>query len=176
MPDQGGLVGELFVSTPTKNRTCAVRFTQRKRLPVEAEIPLKVGASVGLAGSRLSVSDISKLSDSDMDRFALRGRPAWRVVIRSVGPPKSKVAFFPVDPYPIYLSDGRRAALPSSRGGRIVYAPKSAATMRRVFYSELPEGTVAVLLDRDPKTVKTLKLGANEELKTVVKDIPLDPR
>ena len=35
--------------------------------------------------------------------------------------------------------------------------------MRRVFYSELPEGTVAVLLDRDPKTVKTLKLGATDQ-------------
>jgi hypothetical protein len=174
--EQGRSVGVLFVSTPTRNKVRAVRFTERRRLPAQATIALKPGAKTQLAGSQVSVVEVKKLSEEDMNRFFVRGRPAWRVVMKPIGKLNPNLAFFPVDPYPLYLANGRRAAPPKKGGTQLIFAPKSAPNIRSVFYSELPEGSIAVLLDRDPATVKTLKLGANEELRTIVKDIPLDTR
>ena len=173
---QGSSVETLYVSTPAKNAVCAVRFTERHRLPIQATIALKTGAKTELAGSRVSVAEITRLSDSDMERFFVRGRPAWKVVIKPIGKPNPNLAFFPVDPYPLHLADGRRAAPPIDGGMRLIYAPKSAPNLTSVYYTGLPDGAIAVILDRDPAAVKSLKLGANQELRTVVKDIPLDPR
>ena len=154
----------------------ALRFTQRTRLPAEISIDLKPGSSAKLEGTALTVSKVEKLSAADEDRFFVRNRPAWRVVIVQRGTSNRHLEFFPVDPYPAVMADGRRSSIDSSSHGKIAYAPKDAPAIRSIYYSELPEGAVAVLLYGDPAKVKRLTLGGSEVRTISMSGVPLDPK
>ncbi len=166
----------VLLTEDVRTTTSAVRFTERRRLPSEVPISLKVGASASLGGCRLTVSKIEKLGAQDEDRFFVRNRPSWRIVLLRSGKSANPEEFFPVDPFPMVLADGRRASLASLKAGKIVYAPKSAPTIQPIYYSELPKGAVAVLLDRDPANVERLTLGGSEVTNVVMNSVPLDPK
>lgn len=163
----------VLISEKPTATTSALRFVERTRLPQEVPIALKPGASASLGGYRLTVSKVEKLSDSDMDRFFVRNRPAWRVVLTRSGSSAQTEEFFPVDPYPVFMADGRRASFGK---GKFVYAPKDAPTIQTIDCTGLPRGAVAMLLDHDPAKVKRLSLGGWTVRSTVLDGVPLDPK
>lgn len=176
LPVAGGKMRTLvFLAEDAKATVGSVVCERRARLPQEVPIALKKGASASLAGCRFTVDSVAKLSPEDEEALFMHGKPSWRVVLRRTGVPKPEAEFFPVDPYPIYLNDGRRMA-DFRKGGNPTFAPATAPTVRSFSYSAMPEGAIGALVDRDPAKLRTLSIGGNAVTRVRLGGIPLDPR